>query len=194
MTKKYYILKKNSDDETPFLTPTQNTISMLDSNNFNNGVLQFKNGWAEENAEDGIVEKAGDILFGGNIIIVNDNVKNAFLKQNVKLVEYVPAIYIDPKGNWNEYWYLNIFNSLDCWSKEESKFDPNSFDMFDLYEVEKYVLSKEFLGRIDDDKKQIIVIDNVLMPITIISEDLKNILESMGIEGVIFTNIEDHQG
>ena len=60
------------------------------------------------------------------------------------------------KDEWHEnYWFLNIYSSFDCWDRDSSCF--TSFSKRDEIplQVEKFALDKKVLGAVDENERLI---------------------------------------
>jgi len=109
--------------------------------------LFFEQGFKEKDARTGQKRQMTDIMSGSGSFIVTKNIRTEFIKYDLTGMAMYPAVMIDNDDKWNEnYWFMNIWRDLDCWSRNNSVYDELSEDededdtVIDVYHLDENVL------------------------------------------------------
>ena len=153
----YFIVKPNYDD-------SQMVIRIHEKSNHRfygcehllpEAPLFFEPGFQEENKEMGIIPNKTDIMFGAGSFIINNTIREEMIKYDFQGIQFYPAVLIDTDGSWDEsYWFLNIWQDLDCWDREKSVYDPieEDWDEDDTM-IDQYYLNPTVLDKIPEENR-----------------------------------------
>ena len=101
------------------------------------------------------------IQFTGIFPVVSSDVAEILAQYKVRSFQLFPAVIIDQNDNWYEdYFYFNLYDELDCIDFEKSKirnYDPSDYD----HEVIEYKFNNDILDAIDVNERLIILPEGV---------------------------------
>jgi len=110
--------------------------------------LFFEPSFQERHKRLGVTPQKTNVMFDGSSFIINNAIRQDMIKYDFKGMQLYPAILIETDGHWDEtYWYLNIWQDLDCWDKKKSIVKPlkQGRDISDT-KVKKYYLDEDILN------------------------------------------------
>lgn len=188
LNNKYYKVNVAPGNEFPYLKMNKNSRNDLE-NGYKVGVdspLKFTNGWRKENKDEGVIERVGEVLFFGSKIIISERIRDNIIELAGGVginAKFYPAIYINDNDEWCEnYWYVDVLSSIDCWDKDRSKFreieDAGEF----YYDVKEFILSEKELDLEADAGKMIFRLSGNVKPPLVINGALFNIFNVDGTE------------
>jgi len=155
--KDYFFLYPTLNDRIPALTPDRDTERkryrtevML----FGSKPLIFYNRIWKRAKEDGKiistpVNPPPDVLFDALDLVVCERIARKLNDMEIPNLAIQPAIFIDHKDEWHEYyWFLTFTQSFDCWDRERSTYDPEPYGQTfgaTYYSVHTYSLNDKLL-------------------------------------------------
>lgn len=154
----------------------------------------FEPSFQERNKKLGIASVKTDVMFDGPSFVVNNNIKKELDKYDLHGIQLCPAIVIESTG-WDEgYWYLNIYQYLDCWDKDKSITRPLKAgrDIEDT-KVLKYHLDKSVLNKIPENNRMIFKMGGGFYSHIFIHEKLVTYLLKNNITGIRFFKVSDFE-
>ena len=114
---------------------------------------------------------------------ISSRAKEVLEKHLEGLVEIFPL----DAGKWGTYYFLNIMNVLDVLDTEEStmKMLPSGL----ILNISKYIFTPEIINQ----NTRLFKIENDKRGPIYINEETKQLIESAGLEGFIFTQVWDSE-
>ena len=154
--KEYFFLQRTINSRIPKLTPdwdTGNKQYQTEVMPFGSKPLIFHNMIWKQAVEDGKIistpmDPPSDVLFEVNDLVVCENIARKLNDMEIPHLAIQPAIYIDHKDEWHEYyWFLTFIKRFDCWDREHSRYNPKSLELPDgtYYSVGTYSLNDKLL-------------------------------------------------
>ena len=153
----YFIIEPDSEDTQMVINiHEKSSHRFYDSECLLPGApLFFEPGFQERNQRLDITPNKTDIMFDASSFIVNDAIREEMIKYDFQGMQLYPAVFIDTDDSWDEsYWYLNIWQDLDCWDREKSVYDPieEDWDEDDTM-VDQYFLDAAVLDKIPEENR-----------------------------------------
>lgn len=196
----YFFIDRKSEDNLPHLTPNEDTAWRLTRSwktpeegsapyIFHNGALDYQKG-------SGItpLKKLPDVMVGTFELFLSEEKFAKFESLNLPDVAPHPCIYIDHNENWHEgMWHVAIVRKIDCWSRELSRFKPESAEETPdgtIYRVKRYYLDDVVLDKIPLSERLIFRLGGVKYGGTLVHKSLKNLLGDYGVD---FIPIEEYR-
>ena len=135
----------------------------------------------------------GQMLFSLPSIILHKSIVGALTNENIWGGQLYPAVYIDAKGKYEEDFFLiNMFNELDCWSRTDSVYELEEGDDEDAYMI-KYKLDNEILQNIEEDKRLIFKMGGVDRPLMFLHERIIKAFKEQKVEGYKIFKVVDYE-
>ncbi len=118
----YYLVRRTFNNDRVYVDATKKTAHREYGSEWlaAGEPLFFENSYRERDIKEGIQHVIPYILLEGSDLIVNDIVRDFFKYLDISGLQIYPAVYIDDDLDWHEnFWFLNFFESLDCWDRVE---------------------------------------------------------------------------
>jgi len=135
------------------------------------------------------------IIFSPPSIILHESIIGDLASENIFGGQLYPAIHIDADGNYNEDFFLiNMFDELDCWSRTDSVYEleEGDDDDDDAYMI-KYKLDHTILEGIDEDKRLMFKMGGVDRPLIFLHERVVKAFQSQNIQGYKTFKVTDYE-
>ncbi|GHV96758.1 hypothetical protein AGMMS50293_30780 [Spirochaetia bacterium] len=89
-----------------------------------------------------------DYLVHGGWGIVSEKIYQALSPLNVKGIQLIPATIANPKNKdiYDHYYFLHIYNYLECLDTEKSVYTKDVLDMVEM--IQKIILDEKVLSKI----------------------------------------------
>ena len=147
--KDYFFLQRTISDRIPDLTPDRDTARkkyQTEVMPFGSKPLIFYNVTWKLAVEDGKIinpmNPPPDVLFEGDELVVCERIARKLNDIEIPHLAIQPAIFIDHKDEWHEYyWFLTFMKSFDCWDREHSRYNPKSFELSGATHYSMYTYS-----------------------------------------------------
>ena len=119
--------------------------------------LYFTNACKEQDLKKGICRALTDIMSDGASFVVKREIKDYLSQFAISSLVLHPAIIADGDIYHDDYWYLNIFNRLDCWDRQVSIYEFDEEDDEGELEasVDKFSLDQAKLEGIPEENRLI---------------------------------------
>jgi len=153
--KDYFFLLGTISDRIPDLTPDRDTARKnyrKEVMPFGSKPLIFDNVTWKMAVEDGKIitpmDPPPDVLFDADDLVVCERIARKLNDMKIPHLAIQPAIFIDHKDEWHEYyWFLTFTKSFDCWDRERSRYNPKPFELSGTtyYSVDTYSLNDNLL-------------------------------------------------
>jgi len=180
----YYIVFELSDEFGLYLQGLER------SENCNPGVefippsgepLYFENSYKEDGLADGVSRPILKAHMNVNDIILHNDIREKIKDFNMAGVQFYPATIIGDDGGYHdEYWYVNVYNRLDCLD-----FNRSEIVEYDLSETHhffmRYSLSSNVLDAIPEEKRLIIKPGKTDMGFTFVHRKIAEIILGAGV-------------
>lgn len=159
--------------------------------------LVFKNGFKDRDARLGERSLVTGVMYDGSSFAVSEEIKSYLGQFKIASMQHYPAIVIDDDNNWHDtYWYLNIYEDLDCWDRSKSIFKPdlNPIDEDMAYaKVKKYSLDEDILDAIPEEQRLIFRMDGATKAYVFMHKKIvKHFLEN-AYTGIRFFKVADFE-
>jgi len=120
--------------------------------------------------------------------VVSKKVADVLAEMNIYGLEIVEAIVRHPKdknADPGTYWYLHIWNHINCLDRENSELDVDEDDEDEIWEIEELVLDEEVLEGIALEKRLMFVLGESIS-VKIVHKSVKEAIESVNPRGCRF--------
>ena len=101
-----------------------------------------------------------------------------------QLSEYVQFFPLDV-GKRGQYYFLNIFNVIDCLDKEKSEFRYLSSSSEIIFEIKKW----KFNDKLTNENSKLFIIKNQAGQRWYVNENIKNLIENNHLKGFVFREV-----
>ncbi len=90
-----------------------------------------------------------DLHRGGYMMVISEKIKEQLDVMKLKDIQFVPATIEDIGGDEHEgYYYIHIYNLVECMDKERSKWEKDEFIPGRVYRIDKLILDNDKLDKI----------------------------------------------
>jgi hypothetical protein len=160
-----------------------------------NEPLFFEPGFQELLAKKNITSVKADVMFSGASFIMNNKVREAIKQFDLHGMQLYPAILVEEDENWDEsYWYLNIWERLDCWDRDKSIYDPIEEDEEESdTTIDRYYLDAEVLDKIPEEQRLIFRMGGEAGGEILFHESLVNIFRKNKFTGMRFFKVSEFE-
>ncbi|WP_199611053.1 imm11 family protein [Flocculibacter collagenilyticus] len=135
-----------------------------------------------------------DIMFGCGTLIMNDIVKSKISQFEISGTQLYPSILIDSDNRWHEnYWYLNIWERLDCWSRNMSVYEPAEDGDENGAIVDRYHLDSAVLNDIPEPNRLIFRMGGESFAHTFFHKKIVDIFEENNFTGIRFFKVSEYE-
>ena len=191
----YYVVETYYNSTQFFISPDESTADRNYRFERLTGYvpLRFHNGFKERDARTGDKRKVSDIMLDGSSFVVTDEIKKFLEQFEINGLQLYPAIVIDDQDTWHEhYWYLNFFESLDCWDRNLSEYEYIDEDDPDcLADVDHYVLDETVLSAIPEEQRLIFKMGGVSLPYVFVHKSIAKYLLENAYTGIRLFKVAD---
>lgn len=188
----YYIPLATYEDKI-YVKPLQKTADrdyILEKLIFGEEPLFFEN----SNKEAGIRHIVPDILFDGANMIVKGHIRDFLKEFETPGMQLYPAIYIDDNENWHDdYWLLNFYDSLDCWDRNNSIYEPEPPDSPIDPDIRKFSLDNQVLDKIPKEQRLVFRMGGSSEAFIFMHQDIVDFLRKINSSGVRFFRISEFE-
>ena len=136
-------------------------------------------------------------MFDGGVFIIHDKVKDAIKHFDLHGMQFYPSILIEKENAWDEkYWYLNIWEDIDCWDREKSDFEiieDEGGSAGDDVMVDPYSLNSSVLGQLKEEKRLLFRMGNDGIGKLFMHQKMVDVIESSGFTGIRFFKVSEFE-
>lgn len=156
--------------------------------------LFFVNAFQKRDQKTGARRTVTDILYDGASFAVTDEIKRYLGQFEIASMQHYPAIIINDDDRWHEdYWYLNIYERLDCWDRNTSIYEIDTEANDPKPMVDKFSLDTAKLEAIPEEKRLIFKIGGASKAYVLMHRKIvKHILEN-AYTGIRFFKVADFE-
>ncbi|MGF1742807.1 hypothetical protein L4C34_17355, partial [Vibrio profundum] len=105
-----------------------------------------------------------------------------------------PAIIVDENDKWYEdFYYFNVYERLDCVDFENSEVDDYDPDSIIGQEVIKFKLRADVLENIEEERRLIVMLDEVVEAPLLVHQKLVDQLVQFNIEAFTFYKLSEYE-
>ncbi|MCO7222802.1 imm11 family protein [Pleionea sp. CnH1-48] len=155
----YYIAHASFDSSQFHLQPDQKAADRryrYRKLNTDGPALVFSNAFKERDLQTGNQRKLTDTMSDGASFVVTKEIRDYLSTFDIESLQLYPAEIIDDnESRHNHYWYLNIYNRLDCWDRSTSEYELDEEDEEAEAIVDKFSLNAAILEAIPEEKRLI---------------------------------------
>ena len=200
----YYILQRPHGDEQLFLSPDKKTFNRrytymkMDQGG---GPLFFENGFKERDASEGKSFLTTNVLMNGSNFLVDDAIRDKLKFKDIWGMQPYLAIYVDDDGKWHEnYWFLNFYETVDCWDRKHSILDideddddeDDDEDSIELDpEIMQYRLDADILNAIPEEKRLMFKMGGASKLYIFVHQKVVDIFKECNAIGVRFVKVSE---
>jgi hypothetical protein len=155
--------------------------------------LFFEPGFQERNERSNIVPRKTDMMSEGLSFIVSNPIHKILSECDLQGMQLYPSVIIEDDDSWDEsYWYLNIWQDLDCWDRKMSIARPLKADMEERDTVIKqYFLDSKVLDNIPEEKRLIFRMGEESNGYIFMHQKLVDIFRQNNFTGVRFFKVSE---
>lgn len=160
----YYIVFERFDEHTLYLEAQQKSADRDPGHvklSISQGPLFFENSYKEEDVKSGLSKPLLKAHMNLSSVVFVDSIREKIKDFDIFGVQVFPSVIVDDFDKIHDgYWYINVFDSLDCLDLPKcfiEDFDPSEEDHY----VEKYHLSSHVLDSIVEEHRLIIRPDKI---------------------------------
>jgi hypothetical protein len=113
--------------------------------------------------------------------VISQKAKNVLEKHIDDLIQIFPL----DTGKLGNYYFINIFNVIDCLDKEKSELIYLSENSSTIYKIKKAI----FNNSLNNENSRIFIIKELLGGNIFINEEIKNIIEDNQLEGFVIKEV-----
>jgi hypothetical protein len=157
--------------------------------------LFFEPSFKERNEKLGITPSKTDVMFDGSSFIVNEAVYKELKKLELQNMQLYPAVLVEDEDSWGEsYWYLNIWEDLDCWDREKSVYGPieDDWEEGDTI-IDQYSLCSKVLDSIPEEKRLIFRMGGEANNYIFMHEKLVDLFKQNNYSGIRFFKVSEFE-
>ncbi|MGF1743057.1 hypothetical protein L4C34_18725, partial [Vibrio profundum] len=115
--------------------------------------------------------------------VVSKEIADVIAKYNIDGFQLFPAIIVDENDKWYEdFYYFNVYERLDCVDFENSEVDDYDPDSIIGQEVIKFKLRADVLENIEEERRLIVMLDEVVEAPLLVHQKLVDQLVQFNIE------------
>jgi hypothetical protein len=140
----------------------------------------------------GKTERITDVMFNGAYMVVNENIKEYLSGFNINSLQIYPAVYVDLNNKLHEnIWFLNFYETLDCWDREESSYDDDSKLL--PPSIDKFSLDQDVLDEIPEENRLMFVMGGLDDKYVFIHEKVVNFLQEIHASGIRLIPVVEYE-
>ena len=194
---KYYLLKRPRIDNYPLLIATVKTAARdyeFDPVPPSSEALFFQNEEALENPDSEDQFITPPILITGVSFITIGTIKRYLTELGLKGMRFHPAVYIAGKEDcYEDYWYLNIYTTIDCWDRDKSKVKKIFSNDGMPLELRKIVLDEAVLDSIDEENRLIFRMGSAAGSPLLVHQRIIDYFEEASVTGYRAFKVNEYQ-
>ncbi|MGF1743065.1 hypothetical protein L4C34_18765 [Vibrio profundum] len=138
--------------------------------------------------------KLSNVQMDGGAPIVSKEIAEVIGQYNIEGFQLFPSIIVGDDGEWHEdFYYFNSYKRLDCVDFKNSEVEDYDPDSLIGQEVIKYKLRADVLEDIKEERRLIIMLDQVFGPKLLVHEKLVDQLAQFNIEAFTFYKLSEYE-
>ena len=190
----YYLVDERYDEDTLYLTALQRTENRdydFEEMSFGSEPLFFENAYKDKDVVIGKTRPLMSAHMNMTYLIVNNEIKRHIDDDSIYQGKLYPSVIIDDKGHYHdEFWFFNIYgslNALDCENSEIQDYNPDAR----RHSVAKYKLKEELLDKIPEDQRLIFMMPNTKTKITFVHQKIVDVFEKLKVDNIRFHKLSE---
>ncbi|WP_199611054.1 imm11 family protein [Flocculibacter collagenilyticus] len=191
----YYIALSRNDDRQIRMSINERSKNYLyDGFKLSIGSPLFvEQGYVERDKRLGVTSHRTDIMSGCGSFIMEKTVKDKIAQYVFNGMQLYPSVFIDVNEQWyDNYWYLNIWEDLDCWDRKKSIYDPidDDWDEDDTM-IDQYYLDEQVLNEIPEKQRLIFRMGGESSGYIFMHQKLVDIFQENHFTGIRFFKVSE---
>ncbi|MGF1743316.1 hypothetical protein L4C34_20180 [Vibrio profundum] len=138
--------------------------------------------------------KLSNVQMDGGVPVVCKKIAEVIDQYNIDGFQLFPSIIVDDNGEWHEdFYYFNCYEELDCVDFKKSEVEDYEPDSLMGHVVLKFKLRADVLEAIEEEKRMVIMLGNVLGPSLLVHKKLVDQLAQFNIEAFTFYKASEYE-
>ena len=190
----YYLVDERYDEDTLYLTALQRTENRdydFEEMSFGSEPLFFENAYKDKDVAIGKTRPLMSAHMNMTYLIVNNEIKRHIDDDSIYQGKLYPSVIIDDKDHYHdEFWFFNIYgslNALDCENSEIQDYDPDDR----RHDVAKYKLNEETLDKIPEEQRLVFMMPNTETKVTFVHQKIVDVFEKLKVDNIKFHKLSE---